>query len=97
MLDLSLEDCLDDCRRIGFDGIEMGHKMPDEGGALRAKLAEYGLRFAAGWHSTNILVNPMETEITALQASIDFTKAAGGTTSMRANAQTRYTATTLSR
>ena len=28
---LSLEDCLGDCRRIGFDGIEKGHKMPDDG------------------------------------------------------------------
>ena len=75
---LSLEDCLGDCRKIGFDGIEKGHKMPDEGSALKAKLAEYGLRFAAGWHSTNILVNDIQTEITALQAWIDFTRAAGG-------------------
>ena len=75
---LSLEDCLDDCRRIGFDGIEKGHKMPDDGTALRAKLGEYGLRFAAGWHSTNLLVNDIETEKRALQAWIDFTRAAGG-------------------
>ena len=57
---LSLEDCLEDCRRIGFDGIEKGHKMPDEGAALKAKLGEYGLRFAAGWHSTNLLVNDID-------------------------------------
>ena len=75
---LSLEDCLEDCRRIGFDGIEKGHKMPDEGTALRRKLAEYGLRFTAGWHSTNILVNDIETEKASLQAWIDFTRAAGG-------------------
>ena len=75
---LSLEDCLGDCRRIGFDGIEKGHKMPDEGAALKCKLAEYGLRFAAGWHSTNLLVNDIETEKKALQAWIDFTRAAGG-------------------
>jgi inosose dehydratase len=75
---LSLEDCLDDCRRIGFDGIEKGHKMPDEGRALKARLAEYGLRYAAGWHSTNLLVNDIETEKRALQAWIDFTRAAGG-------------------
>lgn len=75
---LSLEDCLEDCRRIGFDGIEKGHKMPDDGGALKAKLAGYGLRFVAGWHSTHILVNDIETEKKALQAWIDFTRAAGG-------------------
>lgn len=75
---LSLDDCLSDCRRIGFDGIEKGHKMPDEGTALKAKLADYGLRFAAGWHSTNLLVNDIDTEKAALKAWIDFTRAAGG-------------------
>ena len=44
---LSLDDCLSDCRKIGFDGIEKGHKMPDEGKALKASLAAYGLRYAA--------------------------------------------------
>lgn len=75
---LSLDDCLSDCRKIGFDGIEKGHKMPDEGRALKAKLAEFGLRFVGGWHSTNLLVNDLETEKAALQAFIDMTKAAGG-------------------
>ena len=75
---LSLDDCLSDCRRIGFDGIEKGHKMPDEGTALKAVLAGYGLRFAAGWFSTNLLVNDLDTEKARLKAWIDFTKAAGG-------------------
>lgn len=75
---LSLEDCLSDCERLGFDGIEKGHKMPDDGKALRATLAEYGLRFAAGWYSTNLLVNDIESEKRNLKAWIDFTKAAGG-------------------
>ncbi len=75
---LTLADCLEDCRKIGFDGIEKGHKMPNEGGALKAALGEYGLRYAAGWHSTNLLVNDIDAEKTALQAFIDMTKAAGG-------------------
>ena len=75
---LSLDDCLSDCRKIGFDGIEKGHKMPDEGKALKACLAAYGLRFAAGWHSTNLLVNSIEQEKAALQRFIDMTKTAGG-------------------
>jgi inosose dehydratase len=75
---LSLDDCLPDCRTIGFDGIEKGHKMPDEGSALRAKLGEHGLRFAAGWFSTNLLTNDIETEKRRLQDWIDFTRAAGG-------------------
>ncbi|MFK0331925.1 myo-inosose-2 dehydratase [Rhizobium sp. NPDC090275] len=75
---LSLEDCLSDCRKIGFDGIEKGHKMPNEGKALKARLGEFGLRFVGGWHSTNLLVNDIATEIAALRAFIDMTKAAGG-------------------
>lgn len=75
---LSLEDCLRDCQTIGFDGIEKGHKMPDDGAALKSKLGEYDLRFAAGWFSTNLLVNDLDTEKKALKAWIDFTKAAGG-------------------
>lgn len=75
---LSLDDCLGDCRTLGFDGIEKGHKMPDDGGALRTKLGDYGLRYAAGWFSTNLLVNDLDTELQALKAWIDFTKAAGG-------------------
>ncbi|MCD7059551.1 myo-inosose-2 dehydratase [Pelagibacterium xiamenense] len=75
---LSLDDCLSDCRTIGFDGIEKGHKMPGEGEALKAALGAYGLRFVGGWHSTNILVNDIETEKKNLQAFIDMLKAAGG-------------------
>lgn len=75
---LTLEDCLSDCRKIGFDGIEKGHKMPSEGKALKAKLGEFDLRFVGGWHSTNLLVNDIETEKAALQTFIDMTKAAGG-------------------
>ncbi len=75
---LSLEDCLRDCQAIGFDGIEKGHKMPGEGAALKAKLAEFDLRFAAGWFSTNLLVNDLQDEVRALRDWIAFTKAAGG-------------------
>lgn len=75
---LTLDDCLGDCRRIGFDGIEKGHLMPDDGHALKAVLGAYGLRFAAGWHSTNLLVNDLDTEKAALQRFIDMTRAAGG-------------------
>jgi inosose dehydratase len=75
--DLTLEDCLSDCRTIGFDGIEKGHKMPNDGAALKAKLAEYGLRFVSGWHSTNLLVNDIDTEKMAMQGFIDMLKAAG--------------------
>ncbi|WP_062209922.1 myo-inosose-2 dehydratase [Aureimonas sp. AU12] len=76
---LTLDDCLSDCRRIGFDGIEKGHLMPSEPEALRAKLAEYGLVFVSGWHSTNLLVNDIETEQQAIQPHLDLLKHNGST------------------
>lgn len=75
---LSLDDCLSDCRDLGFDGIEKGHKMPDDGAELARVLGGYGLRFAAGWFSTNLLTNDLDTEKARLNAWIDFTRAAGG-------------------
>ena len=75
---LSLDDCLSDCREIGFDGIEKGHKMPEDGTELKQALGAYGLRFAAGWFSTNILTNDIETEKARLKAWIEFTKSADG-------------------
>ncbi|MDB6182269.1 myo-inosose-2 dehydratase [Paracoccus fistulariae] len=76
---LSLDDCLSDCREIGFDGIEKGHKMPSDGAALKATLGGYGLRFIGGWHSTNILAtgSTPEVERAAMDAHIAMSKAAG--------------------
>jgi inosose dehydratase len=57
-------------RQIGFDGIENGHRWPNEPEALRALLAQYGLKFISGWYSTELLVRSVEDEIAAAQAHI---------------------------
>ncbi|WP_422072461.1 myo-inosose-2 dehydratase [Tranquillimonas rosea] len=75
---ISLETCLSDAARIGFEGIEKGHKMPEDGAALKAALERHGLRFAAGWFSTNLLVRDIADEVAALREWIAFTRAAGG-------------------
>ncbi|MBC2835377.1 myo-inosose-2 dehydratase [Paragemmobacter straminiformis] len=54
-------------RQIGFDGIENGHRWPEEPEALRALLAEYGLAFISGWYSTELLIRTVEDEIAAVQ------------------------------
>lgn len=74
---ISLDQCLADCRTLGFDGIEKGHKMPNDGATLKATLGAYGLRFVSGWHSTHLLVNDIYTEIASLQGFLDMVKAAG--------------------
>jgi inosose dehydratase len=56
---------------IGFDGIENGHRWPDDPEALRALLAQYGLAFISGWHSMNLLVHSVEDELRAIQPHLD--------------------------
>ncbi|WP_434291079.1 myo-inosose-2 dehydratase [Celeribacter sp. SCSIO 80788] len=59
-------------RQIGFDGIENGHRWPqDDPEALRALLAEYGLKFISGWHSLNLLAHSVEEEKAAIQPHLD--------------------------
>ena len=57
-------------RQIGFDGIENGHRWPDDPEALRALLAGYGLTFISGWYSTNLLVQSVQAEIAACQSHL---------------------------
>lgn len=57
---------------IGFDGIENGHRWPqDDPEALRALLAGYGLKFISGWHSLNLLAHSVEEEKRAIQPHLD--------------------------
>lgn len=57
-------------RLIGFDGIENGHRWPEDPEKLRALLAEYGLVFVSGWYSTALLERSVEEEIAAVQSHL---------------------------
>ena len=57
-------------RQIGFDGIENGHRWPDDPEELRALLGSYGLKFISGWYSTELLVRSVEDEIAAVQGHL---------------------------
>lgn len=74
---ISLEQCLDETAKIGFDGIEKGHKFPTDPDGLSAVLEPRGLKFVTGWHSTNLLVNSVEDEKAAMQPALDLLKAMG--------------------
>ncbi|NHF73450.1 myo-inosose-2 dehydratase [Paracoccus xiamenensis] len=60
---------------IGFDGIENGHRWPDDPAALKALLEHYGLRFISGWYSTALLTRSVEDEIAAVQPHLAKLKA----------------------
>lgn len=55
---------------IGFDGIENGHRWPDDPEALRALLAQYGLVYVSGWYSMNLLTHSVEAEIAAVAPAL---------------------------
>ncbi|MCF6317098.1 MAG: myo-inosose-2 dehydratase [Marinosulfonomonas sp.] len=74
---ISLEECLRDAGKIGFDGIEQGHKMPTDPASLKSNLDPHGLRFVSGWHSLELLIRSVEDEKKAIQPHLDLLKGMG--------------------
>jgi inosose dehydratase len=72
-----LETCLAEAREAGVVGMEKGHKMPTDGAALKAKLAEFGHVFVGGWCSTELLTRSVADEVEAAKAHVAMTKGAG--------------------
>ena len=60
---------------IGFDGIENGHRWPDDPQELKTLLGRYGLRFISGWYSTELLTRSVEEEIASVQGHLAKLKA----------------------
>lgn len=69
--DIPTDQILREAAEIGFDGIENGHRWPDDPQALKQLLGDHGLAFISGWHSLNLLVNPIEAEKAAIQPHLD--------------------------
>lgn len=69
--DIATTRILDEAgRQIGFDGIENGHRWPNDPEELRSLLGSYGLKFISGWYSTELLLRSVEEEITAVQGHL---------------------------
>ena len=59
--DIATARILDEAgRQIGFDGIENGHRWPDEPEELRVLPGSYGLKFISGGYSTGLLVRSVQ-------------------------------------
>ena len=76
---ISLTQCLSEAASIGFDGIEKGHKMPNDVQGLRAALAPHGLALVSGWYSLQLLIRDVAAEQAAIQPHLDLLKAMGCT------------------
>jgi inosose dehydratase len=49
--DIPVERCLAEARDAGYEGVELGRKLPRDADALRGLLAAHDLRLVSGWHS----------------------------------------------
>ena len=75
--DIPLAQCLSDASRIGFEGIEKGHKFPSDAATLEETLQRYGLAYVSGWHSLKLLERSVEEEKAAIQPHLDVLAALG--------------------
>ena len=66
--DTPLETALREGAEIGYEGFELGNKFPAEPGALKAKLAEYGVACISGWYSGRLAEGTVDDEIAACRA-----------------------------
>ncbi len=65
------EQILAEASEIGFDGIENGHRWPDDKEELKQLLGNHGLKFVSGWYSLNLLTQSVEDEKKAIQPHLD--------------------------
>jgi len=77
--EISLETCLSQARRIGFQGMELGHKFPREPAKLAAVLNRYGLECVSGWYSAQLLGRDALTELSFLRPHLELLKSVGST------------------
>lgn len=75
--DTPLEVCLEEGRKAGFTGFELGNKFPRTSDALSAVLGQYDLALVSGWYSARLLERSPEEEIEAVQDHLNLLKQCG--------------------
>lgn len=71
-----LTTCLEQARRAGFAGVEMGRKFPRTWDQLGPLLQHDGLALASGWYSSHLLERDVDDEIEAMQGHLALMQAA---------------------
>ncbi|KXF76210.1 myo-inosose-2 dehydratase [Paramesorhizobium deserti] len=74
---IPLEQCLDEAKAAGFEGMELGNKFPREALKLKPILDAHGLALVGGWYSTELLIRDVAEEMKNARAHIDLLKAMG--------------------
>ncbi len=78
--DISLDTCLDEARRAGYGGIELGRKFPRRPAELRAVLQRHQLDLVSGWYDAHLVRRGATDEIAAMQDHAGLLAALGATT-----------------
>ena len=66
--DTPLETALREGAEIGYEGFELGNKFPQDPGALKAVLAQYGVACVSGWYSGHLAEGTLDDELAACRA-----------------------------
>lgn len=65
-----LSTALEEGKRIGYQGFELGNKFPKDAAALRELMRGYGLEVVSGWYSGELAARSLEAEIAAVQSHL---------------------------
>ncbi|MGF1508306.1 MAG: myo-inosose-2 dehydratase [Myxococcota bacterium] len=69
--DVSLDRCLAEARKAGFEGIELGHKFPKDPPSLKRLLSQHALHLVAGWFGSRLLARNVDDEMNRLAPTLD--------------------------
>lgn len=75
--EISLEQCLQETRKAGYSGTEMGGKFPRSPDKLRKVLAGNDLQLVSGWWDGKLHENDVETEFTSVLPHLKLLKELG--------------------
>jgi inosose dehydratase len=78
--DITLDTCLDEARRAGYAGIELGRKFPRRPAELRDVLQRHQLDLVSGWYDAHLARHGAKEEIAAMQDHAGLLAALGATT-----------------
>lgn len=73
----TFEQCVSEMALAGFSGTEVGNKYPSDTAVLKHKLDVRGMRIASRWFSSFLVTKPLEENIRAFSAELDFLAAVG--------------------
>lgn len=76
--DTPIEVCLDEAKKVGFSGIELGGKFPRNPGIISFLLNKFQLKMPGGWYGAQLRNRSINEEWSAMQDHLDLLKIVKG-------------------